>query len=355
MRDIYPKIVEMFEANRFSVLATIINRSGSAPRNIGTRFLILEDGSSVGTIGGGLLEKSTLEEAEKVFAARLPRRFSYLSGEVDTSDPDMQCGTDTELFLEPVSPANLNHLYIFKEIMDIIRRGGSGLMATVVDADYWHAGSIPKMFFKSDGERVGSILGIQEIEDAIMGNMDRLLDEKQPAMIVCGDQEGNRLDVFIEPVISDPVLYIFGGGHVSTQVVPLAHRVGFKVVVIDDRPEFSVPANFPEAEDVYNYLFDSVMERFPINESSYILIMTRGHAHDKNVLSQALKTPAAYIGMIGSRRKISIIYGKLLEEGFTQGQLDQVNSPVGIDIGAETPEEIAISVIAELIKNRAGA
>jgi len=355
MKDIYPKIVEMFEANRFSVLATIISQSGSAPRGIGTRLLILEDGSSVGTIGGGLLEKTVLEESKKVFASRLPMRFSYFSEETDESDPDMRCGSDMELFLEPVSPENLNHLYIFKEIIDIIRRGGSGLLATVITPGQWYSGHIPKMFFKSDGERIGSLLGIQEIEDTICERMDQILDEKQPTIIMCTDKEGNQLDVFIETMISDPILYLFGGGHVSSQVAPLAHRVGFKVVVIDDRPEFSVPENFPEAEEVHNYPFDSVMDRLPINESSYILIMTRGHSHDKTVLSQALKTPAEYIGMIGSSRKISIIYGKLIEEGFNQEQLDKVHSPVGMDIGAETPEEIAVSIIAELIKVRAGA
>jgi xanthine dehydrogenase accessory factor len=131
--------------------------------------------------------------------------------------------------------------------------------------------------------------------------------------------------------------------------------VGFKVVVIDDRPEFADPEKFPKAEDVHYYSFDSVMERLPVDGSSYVVIMTRGHSHDKTVLAQALKSPAGYIGMIGSRRKISIIFGKLLEQGFTQEQLDRVHSPIGIDIGAETPEEIAVSIIAELIKVRAGA
>jgi xanthine dehydrogenase accessory factor len=354
MKEIYPKIVELFEMNRFSVLATIISLSGSAPRGVGTKFLILEDGSFVGTIGGGLLENAVIEESKKVFASRLPEFFSYSLKGTDISDSEMLCGSDMELFLEPVSPDNLNHLHIFKEITDIIRRGGSGVLATVVDAEHWYAGQIPKMFLKSDGERIGSLLGIQEIEESIMDRMDQLLDEKQPVKIICRDEEENRLNIFLEPVISDPILYIFGGGHVSGQVVPLANRVGFKVVVIDDRPEFSMPETFPEAEEVYSYPFDSVMDRFPINESSYIVIITRGHSHDKEVLAQALKTPAVYIGMIGSRRKISIIYNKLLEEGFTKDQLDQVHSPIGIDIGAETPEEIAVSIVAELIKVRAG-
>jgi xanthine dehydrogenase accessory factor len=355
MKEIFPKIVELFETNRFSVLATIISRSGSSPRDIGTKFLILEDGSFVGTIGGGLLENAALEESRKVFASRLPMHFSYFLEETEMSDPEMLCGSDMELFLEPVPPDNLNHLHIFKEIMDVVRRGGSGVLATVVDADRWYAGQIPKMFLKSNGEKIGSLLGIQEIEDSIMDRMNQLLDEKRPVMLICGDDEENRLNIFLEPVSSNPILYLFGGGHVSGQVVPLANKVGFKVVVIDDRPEFSNPETFPEAEEVHNYPFDSVMDRLPINESSYIVIITRGHSHDKIVLAQALKSPAVYIGMIGSRRKISIIYNKLLEEGFTKEQLNQVHSPIGIDIGAETPEEIAVSIVAELIKVRAGA
>ena len=355
MREIYPKIVELFEENRFSVLVTIIGKSGTTPRSVGAKLLISDDGQCAGTIGGGLLEKYVLEEAQKVFASRLPSRFSYRSEEDNVTEPEMQCGGDVDLFLEPVSPDNLNHLRIFKEIMEIIRRGGSGLLATIVDPDYWHSGHIPKMFFKPDGERIGSLLDIKEMEDAIMGMMGKLQKDKMPSSIVCGDQEGNRLNVFVESVVSDPILYLFGGGHVASHVAPLAHRVGFKVVVIDDRPEFADPEKFPEAEEVHEYTFDNVMERLPVDESSYIIIMTRGHSHDKNVLAQVLKSPAQYVGMIGSRRKISIIYDKLREKGFTREQLDSVHSPIGIDIGAETPEEIAVSIVAELIKVRAGA
>ncbi|MFC1867327.1 XdhC family aldehyde oxidoreductase maturation factor [Thermodesulfobacteriota bacterium] len=354
MKDIYPKIVELFEMNRFSVLATRISQSGSAPRSVGTKLLILEDGSSVGTIGGGLLEMSIREESKKVFASRLPARFSPILKETDGADPDMLCGGDIEVFLEPVYPDNLSHLQIFKEVMDVLRRGGSGVLATVVDADQWHARQIPKMFLKSNGERIGSLMDIREIEDAIMERMDQLLSERQPSMIICRDKEYNQLYVFVEPVVSNPILYIFGGGHVSSQVVPLANRVGFRVVVIDDRAEFSDPKNFVEAEEVHHYPFEGVMGRLPVNESSYLVITTRGHSHDKTVLAQALKTPAKYIGMIGSGRKISIIYKKLMEEGFTQEELDQVRSPIGIGIGAETPEEIAVSIVAELIKARAG-
>jgi xanthine dehydrogenase accessory factor len=150
------------------------------------------------------------------------------------------------------------------------------------------------------------------------------------------------------------VLYVFGAGHVSRHIVPLAVTVDFKVVVIDDREEFADVCHFPDAKEVRQCLFEGVMESLAVDESSFLVIVTRGHMHDKNVLAQALRSKAGYIGMIGSDRKRKIIYEKLLEEGFTEEDLSRVHSPIGIDIGAETPEEIAISIVGELIKVRAG-
>jgi len=354
MENIYAKIVELFEQNRFSVLATLIKQSGSTPRGIGTKFLILEDGSFIGTIGGGRLESQVLKEAKKVFTTHSPVRLKFsLKGE-DVADTDMLCGGDVEVFLEPVSPGNLNHLYIFKKVVEISRRGGSGILATVVNDNLWRAGDIPRIFIDPDGERIGSLLDIRELEDSLLEEMDGILNSRQPGIEIYHDEEGNDVELFLEPVMSEPTLFIFGGGHVSTQIAPLACLVGFKVVVIDDRPEFADPEKFPGAVEVYNYPFEGVMDKFDVNESSYIVIVTRGHIHDKTVLTQSLKTEAKYLGMIGSRRKRNIIYEKLSEEGFTQDDIDRVHSPIGINIGAETPEEIAISIIAELIQVRAG-
>ena len=126
-----------------------------------------------------------------------------------------------------------------------------------------------------------------------------------------------------------------------------------RVAAVDDRPEFADQTRFPGAKEVLIEPFEGVMEKLPINESAYVVIVTRGHIHDKIVLGQALKTEAKYVGMIGSRRKRDIIYQKLLEEGFTKKDIDRVYSPIGLDIGAETPEEIAVSIVAELIKVRA--
>jgi xanthine dehydrogenase accessory factor len=352
MEAVYPEIIESMKKNRLAVLATIIKLVGSGPRAAGTKALISEDGSFVGTVGGGLLEAKVLEGAKTVFAQSLPQRIHFTLSGKDVADTDMLCGGDAEVFLEPLSPEDAEGVKMFKRVLDVQRRGGSGLLVTVLDPKRWAKGRIPKAFLEPDGSRIGSVQAMESVEKSLVAVMPELIRGRQPALMTKGD--GGVMELFVEPVLSDPVLYVFGAGHVSSQIVPLAGCVGFKVVVVDDRPDFADPRKFPEAAEVHTYPFDSVLQRVSVNESSYLVIVTRGHIHDMTVLAQCLKTDAAYIGMIGSRRKIGMIYERLLEQGFTQEDLDRVHAPIGLEIGAETPEEIAVSIVGELIKVRAG-
>ena len=315
---------------------------------------MMEDGSFIGTIGGGLLESRVIEEGKKVFELHAPSFIRHEMHGADLDANEMICGGRADIFLEFISPDNQACVKAYKDITEIIKRGGSGLLATVIDPSYWDSDQMPRLFIKEGDEKTGSILGIDSIETDLKAGMKDRMKKWHPELVIYKDTEGNDLDVFVEPIISEPVVYIFGGGHVSRQIGPIAHLVGFSVVVIDDREEFSNPESFPYAKDVVTSSFDNVMDRLPVNESSYLIIVTRGHAHDKTVLAQALGTPAKYIGMIGSSRKIRIIYQKLLNEGFSQEQLDAVHSPIGLEICAETPEEIAVAIVGELIKVRAG-
>jgi xanthine dehydrogenase accessory factor len=354
MKDVYQKLAELFEKERFSVLATIINQTGSSPRSIGTKCLVMDNGSLAGTIGGGILEAQVLKEARKVFNTRLPVRLYFSFKGADASSTDMLCGGQLEIFLEPVSPKNTVHLSIFQKCMKITNKGGPGLLATVIDQDAWLHDEVPKMFLGKNGESIGSLPGGRELKDALLEKIGHILDSRQPVIFSIEDDGGNQTEIFVEPISSIPVLYVFGGGHISKQIVPLASSVGFHMVVIDDREEFADSRHFPEAKEAYQYQFDGVMDRLPVDESSYLVIVTRGHIHDKAVLAQALRSKARYIGMIGSKRKKKIIFDKLLEEGFREKDLCRVHTPIGIEIGAETPEEIAVSIVAELIKVRAG-
>jgi xanthine dehydrogenase accessory factor len=165
---------------------------------------------------------------------------------------------------------------------------------------------------------------------------------------------GGIVDVFLEPLASPPELLIFGGGHISLSLARIARMVDFRVVVIDDRPEFANPDRFPEADETIAGEMASVTARLSAGPHAYIVIVTRGHQHDARVLEWAAATEAAYVGMIGSRRKIATIYAHLKEKGITQEQLDRVHSPIGLAIGAETPEEIAVAIMAEIIQVRHG-
>jgi len=354
MEDVYTKALELLGKREFSVLATIIKLTGSGPRGAGTKFLILKDGSYVGTIGGGLLEARVLEAAKKVFATRSPMSLSLNLMGKDVAETDMICGGDVDIFLEPLSPENQDQIQGFRRTLDIQKRGGAGLLVTVVNVDRWQKDRVPRLFILPGAEPIGYLPGMKAVEEELAKNMPRWLKQREPRLVVSRDDLGGSVGLFVEPILSDPVLYIFGGGHVSAQIIPLASKVGFKVEVIDDRPEFADPKKFPDAAKVHQFAFEGVLAKIPVDESSYLVIVTRGHIHDKTVLEQCLRTKAKYIGMIGSRRKKAMIYEKLLEEGFTKSDLDRVHAPIGLDIGAETPEEIAVSIVAELIQVRAG-
>ena len=165
---------------------------------------------------------------------------------------------------------------------------------------------------------------------------------------------GGTLEVFVEPILPQPVLYIFGGGHISIALAQAAHAAGFGIVIIDDREQFANKERFPMAGEIYTS-FEDAFEKIKPNTSSYLVIVTRGHRDDMRVLHWAVATEARYIGMIGSKRKVLSVYEALEREGISPEKLERVHAPVGLEIGALTPEEIAISIAAELIAVRRGA
>ena len=248
---------------------------------------------------------------------------------------------------------------IYEEIVKLQRAGHKGAVATIVNV----RGSIPsfksaKMLVRDDGSIAGTIGGgcveaevWQAAREVIATERPRSLtfdlnqDPKYDTGLVCG----GTLEIFVEPVLPSPLLYIFGAGHVSLELYKVARVAGFEVVVMDDRDTYANAERFPDAREVIAEDFDQALSRITPNESSYIVIATRGHRDDMRVLRWAVQTPARYIGMIGSRRKVITVYRTLAAEGLKPELFDRVHAPVGLDIGAITPEEIAVSIIAELI------
>jgi xanthine dehydrogenase accessory factor len=353
MDAVYKELEKELHKGSTSVIATIVKQAGPSPRGIGAKILIREDGSCAGTIGGGCLEARAFEEAGKLFTTEQPVLLKFALTGTDVAATDMLCGGMVEVFLEPVSPENPDVLAVFEKVIETSKQGGAGLLVTALNAELWEERRFPVLFLEKGGGEIGGLPRGRRMEKVLREQMGRLVTSRQPVSLLETDDSGRSLSLFVEPIVSNPVLYVFGGGHVSRQIVPLANLVGFHVEVIDDRAEFVQPANFPAARAVRQLSFQKVMEQLPIDPSSFLVIVTRGHIHDKTVLAQALKSRAGYIGMIGSRRKRELIYRSLLDEGFSNEDLARVHSPIGLKIGAETPEEIAVSIVAELIQVRA--
>jgi len=349
VNNLFIELDKNLEEGRELVLARIIKQVGSAPRGVGAKCIVFGDGSIIGTIGGGFLEYQVQEEAKKILEEGKSSIINFqLTGE-EVAESEMLCGGIVDVFLEPVFPENTIARKIFKKIKELILDGREGLLLTLVSEGIRCKDETCSALVQEDGTLTGNIGSILDDEKQ---RFQSLFEVRKPELIE--SEEGGSL-IFAEPVRSDDVLYLFGAGHVSTFVASLAKRVGFYVVVIDDREEFANKYRFPNADELIVSPFLKAFNQITLNSSTYIAIITRGHIHDRVVLKEAIQANPLYIGMIGSRRKRKLIYESLMEDGITNERLNQVHSPIGLDIGAETPEEIAVSIVAELIQKRASS
>ena len=250
----------------------------------------------------------------------------------------------------------------YEEILKLRSEGKSGALATIVSTK----GSTPreigaKMLILEDGKFLGSVGG-GCMEAEVWQEARKVMAEDRPKTIhldLTGKEAeeggmicGGVMDIYIEPITPPPRVFIFGGGHISVFVSKMSTMVGFQVVVVDDRPQFANQERFPEADEVIAEEFPFVFPKLKVNKSSYLVIVTRGHAYDQEVLEWALGQEVKYIGMIGSRKKIQTVYDALKQKGIPPDQLERVYAPIGLNIGALTPEEIAVSIVAQMIQVR---
>ena len=349
MQDVYSEIVKSLAKKEKLALATLITRVGSAPRAVGAKYLIRADGSSVGSIGGGCVEAEVWQQAQKVIGTGKRRVLHFDLTSEQLAEGGLICGGNIDIFLEPLEEDFLN---IYQEAARIRQKGRSAILATLISTEGdFPEGEGSKILMKTSGEKIGSLLGGAELEKKIFGEGKVAIKERKAKVLILSS-ENRKTEMLLEPIFSEPTVYIFGGGHVSEQLAPLVKRVHFRVAVIDDREMFANRERFPEADEVVVTEFEKCFDRLNIDDSSYIVIVTRGHLYDGFVLEQAIRTNARYIGMIGSKKKIKTLYQSLLKKGISKEMLERVHAPIGLEINSETPEEIAVSIVAELIKVR---
>jgi xanthine dehydrogenase accessory factor len=347
MQNLFSQIVRCLDRGQRIVLATIIRQIGSAPRPLGTSCIILEDGSLIGSVGGGGLEFQTIEQARKLFLQPKTALLHFNLTGTDVEETDMLCGGIVDVYLEPLIPGDPQVTSLFRRASEIADSGRNGVLLTrIVEG------------LSTTDSTCRTLIDAVAPNDVFCGTdweltaqmRDKLLRTKHPKL---EDLTPGGHPFFVQPVRPDDVLYIFGAGHISTHIAPIARSVGFRVVVIDDRVEFANRDRFPAADEIIALPFDKAFERVLATRSAYIAIVTRGHRHDHEVLFKTLNKEWAYVGMVGSRRKREIIYQSLIKEGVAEERLNQVHCPIGLPIGADTPEEIAVSIVAEIIKVRA--
>jgi xanthine dehydrogenase accessory factor len=250
--DIYQEIIKIIESGEGAALVTIIATASSTPRGVATKMLVRPDGSIVGTIGGGSVEGKAIKIAIEVMRTGKPQRQQF--GFSPDEEPEMVCG--------------------------------------------------------------------------------------------------GEMEIFVEPILHTPTIYLFGAGHISFALAKISKMLGFRVFVIDDRKDFAVEERFPDADSIMVEDFENAFSKINIDKRSYIVIATSSHQDDERVLGQAVLTPARYIGMVGSKNKVKTLFDNLSSRGVERQLLEKVHSPIGLEIHAETPEEIAISIMAEIIKVR---
>ena len=251
---------------------------------------------------------------------------------------------------------------VFDEVVKLRRQGKKAALATIVQI----RGSVPsfqtaKMLVREDGSTVGSVGGgcveadvWAAAQEVIKEERSRVLsfDLTDESLADSGLICGGKLEIFVEPIMPLPRVVIFGAGHISTQVSKIATIAGFKSWLVDDRPIYANETRFPEAERIFAGSFEDAFKAIEPDENTYLVIVTRGHQEDQNVLRWAVGTEARYVGMIGSKRKIRTIVRDLEKEGIDRQRLERVHMPIGLDIGAVVPEEIAVAIVAELVQNR---
>ena len=251
---------------------------------------------------------------------------------------------------------------LYEVIVKLKAEGESAALATIIGTE----GSTPretgaKMLIREDGTIFGTIGG-GTLEGQVIKDGIQVIREEKPRIFhhdlknteasEAGMLCGGVLDIYIEPIISTPTVFIFGGGHISLYVSKISAMVGFHVAVIDDRAQFASEERFPEAQQVIIEEFALAFPQLKVKQSSYLVIVTRGHAYDQEVLEWALNTEAKYIGMIGSKKKIQTLYNNLENKGIAGEKLQRVYAPIGVEIGALTPEEIAVSIVGQMIQVR---
>lgn len=350
MKDVFQEAVNRLEGDEPVVVATVIKTKGSTPQKPGAKLLVRKDGTAVGTLGGGCVEGDIWFAAKELMKRGGDAQYrDYELNEDLAAQDGLVCGGTMFFLIDPIYQAG-SYLPFAKEIDDAYDGGPAVALASLTQSGSGNEAKVgSKLFIRSADDTVGT-LGSSDLDRDAIGRAIGLMTHGRNEYVVAPDGS----EFFIEAYTTPPQLVVCGGGHVSKALAPLAKNLGFRVFITDDREEFANPDRFPEADIVIPKRPEEALAELPINPNTFIIIATRGHRFDQVATEAAARTSAKYVGLMGSKRKIILIYEELLRNGIPSERVRELRSPVGLDITARTPEEIAVSILAEMLMFRLG-
>lgn len=334
MKQLFKEVLKTLEQGEDAVLVTIIANSGSTPRGAGSRMLVRADKSTAGTIGGGAVEHRAIEMALTALKEHASYTHGFVLGPEEVADLGMICGGNVTVYFQYIGQEQQEIKELFHRMIEAFDKDeDSWLILDITSETAWSMA-----FYSSSTGLLGELKTVE---------VTGLLENKAVERVL----DGRRY--YSEPLVRAGIVYLFGGGHVAQELVPVLAHVGFRCVVFDDRPEFTGKEKFPLAYKTIVGDFEHIFDYITIKDTDYVCIMSRGHQFDYQVQRQVLTKDPCYVGVMGSRRKVETVRGKLLADQVPAEKIDSCHSPIGTEILAETPAEIAISVAGELIYTRA--
>ena len=350
MQEVFHEAVNRLEKGEPVVVATVIRTKGSTPQKPGAKLLVRQDGTGAGTLGGGCVEGDIWFAAKQLMREGGEAEYrEYELNEELAAEDGLVCGGTMYFLIDPVYTPE-DYLPYAREIDCAYKGEGAVALATVIKSGSDGKSRIgDKLFIRENGETEGTLGNLDTDKGAI---------EKAKVLMIHGRNEyvmtASGAEYFVEAYTTPPQLVICGGGHVSRALASLAKPLEFRLFITDDREEFANEERFPEADIVVSEKPENALPNLPINPNTFIVVATRGHRYDNTALLAAAKTPARYVGLMGSKRKTILIYEDLMRSDLSLDRIREIRSPIGLDIKARTPEEIAISIMSEVLMFRLG-
>ena len=362
MRELFQELILELERGETLAMATIVRRKGSVPREVGAKMLVHRGGKISGTVGGGCGEAEVWRSALNVIDTLRPSIVQVELTEEIALESQGVCGGIFDVFVQPWHSSQLADQPGMQDYAYAIHEALEGeqaivMVTLVAAASVWRSYMGQQMLVHEDGRTLGKL----ELPGAPTTLASQIVQAAQAA-ITAGKPHIEKItgpsntwaEVFVEPFLPPPVLLIAGAGHIAAPLASIAHLMNFSVSVTDDRASFANRERFPGAKQLLVGDIEATLRNYPITPRTHIVLVTRAHAHDVQGLRAIIDSPAAYIGMIGSRRRVWAVFKLLHDEGIPAEKLMRVRAPIGLDLGGGTPEEIALCIMAEITMLRYG-